>query len=53
MTYVSVSDDEAVGAFHLLSRQGRDHPGALESSHAVAYAVRLAVEDEEGRVASS
>jgi tryptophan synthase beta chain len=39
--YVSVSDDEAVNAFHLLSRREGIIP-ALESSHAVSYAVKLA-----------
>jgi len=40
-TYVSASDDEAVSAFHLLSRKEGIIP-ALESAHAVAYAVKLA-----------
>ena len=40
-TYVSVSDEEAVEAFHLLSQKEGIIP-ALESAHAVAYAVRLA-----------
>ncbi len=40
-TYVSVTDDEAVGAFHLLSEKEGIIP-ALESAHAVAYAVKLA-----------
>ncbi|MDA4133790.1 MAG: tryptophan synthase subunit beta, partial [Thaumarchaeota archaeon] len=40
-TYVSASDDEAVKAFHLLCRTEGIIP-ALESSHAVAYAVKLA-----------
>ncbi|MDG6926284.1 MAG: tryptophan synthase subunit beta [Nitrososphaerota archaeon] len=39
--YVSASDDEAVKAFHLLSRKEGIIP-ALESSHAVSYAVKLA-----------
>jgi tryptophan synthase beta chain len=42
-TYVSVSDDEAVMAFHLLSEKEGIIP-ALESAHAVAYAVKLAKE---------
>jgi tryptophan synthase beta chain len=40
-TYVSVSDEEAVKAFHLLSRSEGIIP-ALESAHAIAYGVRLA-----------
>ena len=40
-TYVSVSDEEAVEAFHLISEKEGIIP-ALESAHAVAYAVRLA-----------
>jgi tryptophan synthase beta chain len=39
--YVSVSDDEAVEAFQLLSRTEGIIP-ALESSHAVAYAIKTA-----------
>jgi tryptophan synthase beta chain len=42
-TYVTVSDDEAVEAFHLVSRKEGIIP-ALESAHAVAYAVKLAKE---------
>lgn len=41
--YVSVSDDEAIDAFHLLSEKEGIIP-ALESAHAVAYAVKLAKE---------
>ncbi len=41
--YVDITDDEAVEAFQLLSRQEGIIP-ALESSHAVAYAVKLAKE---------
>ncbi|HVC27140.1 MAG TPA: tryptophan synthase subunit beta [Nitrososphaerales archaeon] len=40
-TYVSVSDEEAVEAFHLVSQREGIIP-ALESAHAVAYAVKLA-----------
>jgi tryptophan synthase beta chain len=40
-TYVSATDDEAVNAFHLLSREEGILP-ALESAHAVAYALKLA-----------
>lgn len=39
--YVTVDDDEALAAFRLLSRLEGIVP-ALESAHAVAYAVRLA-----------
>ena len=39
--YTSVSDDEALAAFHALSEQEGIIP-ALESAHAVAYAMRLA-----------
>jgi tryptophan synthase beta chain len=39
--YVSVSDDEALEAFHLLARLEGILP-ALESAHAVAHAVNLA-----------
>jgi tryptophan synthase beta chain len=40
-SYVSVTDDEALAAFQLLTREEGIIP-ALESSHAVAHAVRLA-----------
>jgi len=39
--YVSVTDEEALGAFHLLCRQEGILP-ALESAHALAYATRIA-----------
>lgn len=39
--YVSVNDDEALAAFHQLTRVEGILP-ALESAHAVAYAVKLA-----------
>ena len=39
--YVAVDDDEAMRAFHLLNRTEGIMP-ALESSHALAYAARLA-----------
>jgi tryptophan synthase beta chain len=42
-TYVTVSDEEAVEAFHLTSEKEGIIP-ALESAHAVAYAVKLAKE---------
>lgn len=40
-TYVSATDDEALKGFHLLSEKEGIIP-ALESSHAVSYAVKLA-----------
>ena len=40
-TYVSVTDDEALAAFHTLCRTEGIIP-ALESSHAVAHAMRMA-----------
>jgi tryptophan synthase beta chain len=39
--YVSVTDDEALEAFHRLTRTEGIIP-ALESSHAIAYAMKLA-----------
>jgi tryptophan synthase beta chain len=39
--YIAVNDQEALSAFHLLSETEGIIP-ALESAHAVAYAVRLA-----------
>jgi len=39
--YVTVTDDEALAAFHTLCRLEGIIP-ALESSHAVAYAAKLA-----------
>src|SRR5690625_4801268 len=43
VTYSSITDDEALEAFQLLSKTEGIIP-ALESSHAVAYAVKLAKE---------
>ncbi len=40
-TYVTVNDDEALQAFHTLTRMEGILP-ALESAHAVAYALKLA-----------
>ena len=40
-TYVPISDDEAVEAFEYLSKMEGIIP-AIESSHAVAYAMKLA-----------
>ena len=39
--YVAITDDEALGAFHALTRMEGIMP-ALESAHAVAYAMKLA-----------
>ena len=47
-TYVGVTDEEAVEAFGLLSRHEGIIP-AMESSHAVAQALKLAREHREGR----
>ena len=41
VTYVTASDKEALKAFHTLSLQEGIIP-ALESAHAVAYAIKLA-----------
>ncbi len=46
--YVGVTDDEALEAFHLLART-EGILAALESSHAVAQAIKLAREYAEGR----
>ncbi|MCS3528196.1 tryptophan synthase subunit beta [Acinetobacter johnsonii] len=43
MTYTAITDQEAVNAFQLLSQQEGIIP-ALESSHAIAYAIQLAQE---------
>jgi len=48
-TYVSVTDDEALGAFHDLTRIEGIIP-ALESSHALAYAARLAASMDPDRL---
>jgi tryptophan synthase beta chain len=48
-TYLAVTDDEALHAFHLLTRTEGIIP-ALESSHAVAYAVELAATLPKDRV---
>ncbi len=39
--YVAITDDEALNAFHMLTRMEGIMP-ALESAHAVAYAMKLA-----------
>ncbi len=43
VTYTAITDQEAVNAFQLLSQQEGIIP-ALESSHAIAYAIKLAQE---------
>ena len=43
VTYTAITDQEAVNAFQLLSQQEGIIP-ALESSHAIAYAIQLAQE---------
>ena len=47
--YVSITDDEALQAFHDLCRYEGIIP-ALESAHAVAYAAKLARELEADRI---
>src|SRR5512137_671500 len=47
--YISVRDEEAVSAFHRLSRCEGIIP-ALESAHAVAYAIRLAPELDRDKI---
>ena len=47
--YVSVTDDEALNAFQLLARKEGIIP-ALESSHALAYALNMADEAEDDTV---
>ncbi|MEG3007271.1 MAG: pyridoxal-phosphate dependent enzyme, partial [Oscillospiraceae bacterium] len=47
--YDSVTDDEAMEAFYLLSRYEGIIP-AIESAHAVAYAIRYAKEHKKGSI---
>ena len=47
--YVTITDDEALAAFHSLCRLEGIIP-ALESSHALAYAAKLAPQMERERV---
>ena len=47
--YVSITDDEALNAFHTLTRMEGIMP-ALESAHAVAYALKLAPTLPKGQV---
>jgi tryptophan synthase beta chain len=49
VTYKTATDDEAVDAFFMLSRLEGIIP-ALESAHAVAYAMKLAKEMESGSI---
>ncbi len=49
VNYVSVNDNEALNAFHVLSRTEGILP-ALESSHAIAYAMKLAPTLTEGSI---
>jgi tryptophan synthase beta chain len=49
VNYVSIDDNEALDAFHVLSRTEGILP-ALESSHAIAYAMKLAPNIEEGSI---
>lgn len=49
VTYDTVSDDEAIDAFFALSRMEGIIP-AIESSHAVAHAIRLAKTMERGSI---
>jgi tryptophan synthase beta chain len=49
VTYVAATDDEAVAAFHRLTREEGIMP-ALESSHAVAYAEKLAPKMKKGQI---
>jgi tryptophan synthase beta chain len=47
-SYVTISDDEAVDAFHLTSEKEGIIP-ALESAHAVAFALKLAKQMRKGQ----
>ncbi len=47
--YVSITDDEALAAFHMLTRTEGIIP-ALESSHAIAYAAKLAPQMKKDQV---
>ena len=49
VTYVAATDDEAVAAFHRLTREEGIMP-ALESSHAVAFAEKLARTMKKGQI---
>jgi tryptophan synthase beta chain len=47
--YTTVNDEEAVEAFHMLSRMEGITP-ALESAHAIAYAAKKAEEIDEDQI---
>ncbi len=47
--YVSVTDDEAMAGFHLLTRTEGIMP-ALETAHAVSYAMKLAAEMDKDKM---
>ena len=47
--YVGATDEEAIDAFFMLSRYEGIIP-ALESAHAVAYAIKLAKEMQTGAI---
>lgn len=47
--YVAITDDEALDAFQILSRSEGIIP-ALESSHAIAYGLKLAEQVEDGSI---
>ncbi len=49
VSYVAATDDEAVAAFHRLTREEGIMP-ALESSHAVAFAEKLAPSMKKGQI---
>ncbi|MFG6247629.1 pyridoxal-phosphate dependent enzyme, partial [Vibrio diabolicus] len=49
VNYGSITDDEAIDAFFELSREEGIIP-AIESSHAVAYAIKLAKQGETGSI---
>ena len=49
VNYVTISDEEAMEAFFLLSRYEGIIP-AIESSHAVAYAIKYAKENQSGSI---
>ncbi|TCI01977.1 tryptophan synthase subunit beta [Corallincola luteus] len=49
VNYDTISDDEAIEAFFELSRQEGIIP-AIESAHAVAYAIKLAKHGEDGSI---
>lgn len=48
-SYVNVTDDEALSAFHALAKQ-EGIIGALESSHALAHALKIIKEDDKEQI---